>query len=82
MGKKYIRPGGMCQFFDEHFSDGDVDLNRLGYEIFHGTKDKYKPNEETYSSKMAQIIGECRENTESKKQKKEEIPYNNNYKTF
>lgn len=30
MSKKYIRPGGMCQFFDEHYHyQGGIDWDRI-----------------------------------------------------
>lgn len=82
MSKKYIREGGMCQFFDEHYHyQGGIDWDRIHEDPLHGTK--CKPNEETYSSKMAQIIGERAEQVaKEKEQKKEEIHYNYNYKTF
>lgn len=51
MRKKYIREGGMCQFFDEHYhSFGGIDWDRINEDPLRGTKCQPSSYRPSYSS--------------------------------
>ena len=79
MSKKYIRPGGMCQFFDEHYHYfGGIDWDRIDEDHRGSTKDKNKPPEEPYYARIARIQALRAEKAAKKKAaEKEEITYKN-----
>lgn len=59
MSKKYLRPGGMCQFFDEHYHyQGGIDWDRLEEDPF-GRSTSKKPDkqpEEPYYAMIERIM--------------------------
>lgn len=58
MSKKYLRPGGMCQFFDEHYHyQGGIDWDRLEEDpLGRSSKEKVKQPEEPYYAMIERIM--------------------------
>lgn len=86
MAKKYLRPGGMCQFFDEHYHyQGGIDWDRIAEDpLGRSSNVKIKQPEEPYYAMIARIQAARAEKAAQKKaeEKEKEIPYNYNYKIF
>ena len=79
--KKYIREGGICQFWDNWAEDGDIDYQKLGWAIFH--PESIEPKEQERSEE-SYIVEKMKDSDESSQEEKtEEIkPFNREYKNY
>ena len=78
--KKYIREGGICQFFDQWSENGKINHQKLSRAIFHSEtiEQRIERSEESY------IVEKMKDSDESSQEKKtKEIkPFNREYKNY
>ena len=77
--KKYIREGGICQFWDNWAENGSINYQKLSRAIFHPEtiEQHTERSEESY---IAEAIINSKETT--KKTNKENTPFNIKYKDY
>lgn len=79
--KKYIREGGICQFWDNWAENGSINHQKLSHAIFHPETIKLKEQER---SEEFYIVEKMKDSDESSQEEKtEEIkPFNREYKNY
>ena len=77
--KKYIREGGICQFWDNWAENGNINYQKLSRAIFHPEiiEQHTERSEESY---IAETIINSKETT--KETNKENTPFNIKYKDY
>lgn len=77
--KKYIREGGICQFWDNWAENGSINYQKLSRAIFHSEtiEQHTERSEESY---IAEAIINSKETT--KETNKENTPFNIKYKDY
>lgn len=77
--KKYIREGGICQFFDQWSENGKINHQKLSRAIFHPEtiEQHTERSEESY---IAEAIINSKETT--RETNKENTPFNIKYKDY
>lgn len=77
--KKYIREGGICQFWDNWAENGSINYQKLSRAIFHPEtiEQHTERSEESY---ITETIINTKETT--KETNKENIPFNIKYKDY
>lgn len=79
--KKYIREGGICQFWDEWAENGEIDYQKLGWAIFHPESIETKEQERSEESYIVEKMNDSEEFAH--KEKIEEAkPFNRDYKNY
>lgn len=77
--KRYIRKGGICQFFDNWSDDGvHVNYQKLHDAMFHPETIEQKEIERSTESYQVEIVKDSKEKTEKSNNK----PFNRNYKEY
>jgi hypothetical protein len=77
--KKYIREGGICQFWDNWAENGSINHQKLSRAIFHPeTIEQHKEHSE--ESYIVEAIVNSKETT--KETNKENTPFNIKYKDY
>lgn len=77
--KKYIREGGICQFFDQWSENGTIDYQKLNRAIFHPETIE-QCTECSEQSYIAEAIVNSKETT--KETNKENTPFTIKYKDY
>lgn len=79
--KKYIRKGGICQFWDEWAENGEIDYQKLGDAIFRPESIESKEQERSEESYIAEKMNGSEEFAHKEKTE-EAIPFNRDYKNY
>ena len=79
--KKYIREGGICQFWDNWAENGEIDYQKLGWSIFHPESIESKKEERSEGFYIVENMKDSEESANEEK-KEETKPFNREYKNY
>ena len=80
--KKYIREGGICQFWDQWSNGGYIDYQKLMSAIFHPESIESQKEERSEESYIVEKMLEDSEKSTQEENTETVKPFNRNYKNY